>query len=169
MKPKLSQWASIAEITSSVAVVVTLIVLVIEVKDNTGAMQAATRQSTAGRIERLAMETASNPDLAALIVKDTGFKNVGTSGEYTLSETLRVRAFLTALLRNAEEAYFQMQEGRLDESYFQGRISAILAFVSAGGGAEIYCSFKATGNFDSGFTARIDNALMERYGLASNC
>ena len=115
------------------------------------------------------METASNPDLAALIAKDTGFKNVGTSGEYTLSETLRIRAFLTSLLRNAEEAYYQMREGRLDESYFQGRISAILAFVSDGGGAEIYCSFKANGNFDSDFTARIDMALMERFGPESNC
>jgi hypothetical protein len=115
------------------------------------------------------MEVATNPDLAALIVKDTGYESVGATGDYSLTETLQMRAFITALLRNAEEAYHQVQEGRLDESYFQGRISAVPVFVGMGAGAEMYCSLKAAGNFDSGFTDRIDEVLFQRFGPGSAC
>ena len=80
-----------------------------------------------------------------------------------------MRALITALLRNAEEAFHQMQEGRLDEAYFKGRISALPAFIAAGGGSEIYCDLRAGGSLDSGFVERIDLLLTERYGQHSIC
>ena len=169
LKLKLTEWASVAEITSSIAVVITLIVLVLEVRNNTGAMQAATRQSIAGRIEQLAMDVAGNPELAELIAQDTAFSTLGASGDYSLAETLQMRGFITALLRNSEEAYFQMQEGRLDESYFRARIAALPGFIGAGGGAEIYCSLKTNGAYDRGFTGEIDIALAERFGSDRKC
>ena len=45
MNQKLSDWANLAEIVGSFAIVVTLVILIVEVRANTAATEAATRQS----------------------------------------------------------------------------------------------------------------------------
>jgi hypothetical protein len=111
---KLKKMALISEIAGSFAVVVSLVVLILEVRANAGALEAATRQSIAARTEAITLNTAANPGLAGL-PQDTEEVQPGTADE------LQLWAFYTALLRHTEEAFLQWQDGRLGEGYYVRR------------------------------------------------
>jgi hypothetical protein len=64
---KLSDWANLAEIVGSFAIVVTLVILIVEVRANTAATEAATRQSIAARTEVITLTTAATPSLALVL------------------------------------------------------------------------------------------------------
>jgi len=64
MNQKLSDWASMAEIASAIAVVVTLVLVLVELRENTEAVRAAARQSIAARIEDRTMGVAADSRLA---------------------------------------------------------------------------------------------------------
>jgi len=149
---KLERLALVAEIVSGIAIVVTLIVLVIEVRDNTNAVRAETRQSIAERVERITMTVATDDELAELVT-------AAANGESDLFYDLRVRAFVTAILRNSEEAYLQVQEGRLETDYFDARLQGVLFFLANGATNSIYADQKAGGLYDRKFTTAVDGAI----------
>lgn len=105
MKLKLSEWTSVAEILSSLAVVITLIVLVLGIRANTEEMRAATRQSLASRAEADMLVRANAPELAQIIDK------IEDREQLSAGEAYMYRGYLGAILRNAEEAFLQRQEG----------------------------------------------------------
>ena len=151
---KLEKLALMAEVISGLAIVVTLIVLVVEVRDNTNAVRAETRQSIAERTERITLTVATDDELADLIT-------AAVQGDLRLVQDLRVRAFVTAILRNAEEAYLQFQEGRLEYEYFEARLKGILFILSNGASAAVYAEQKAEGLYDPSFTDALDRAIDE--------
>ena len=119
MNQKLSDWAAIAEIISSFAVVVTLIFLIAEISGNTEATLAANRQSVAARVETILL-AATSPELAAAIEKAT---------EEVPMDALERRiynGYVAARVRNAEEAFLQFQDGQLSEQYFLTRAVSVL-------------------------------------------
>jgi len=63
MNQKLSDWASIAEIVSGVAVVVTLVFLVLGIRDNTEATQAATYEGILDSLNDWRVWIASDDEL----------------------------------------------------------------------------------------------------------
>ena len=92
---KIAEWAPIAEVVSSVAVVVTLCVLVLEVRDNTAALE---RQARLDRMETTFGDFYRSPYLPAIVVKIDAVDGVGeTSKEfierYGLSQEETVRWF----------------------------------------------------------------------------
>ena len=62
----LQKAALVAEIVGSIAVVITLVVLIFEVRGNTDAILAGNRQSVAARTGDFALTVAGNPELAAV-------------------------------------------------------------------------------------------------------
>ena len=149
---KLERLALIAEIVSGIAIVITLIVLVVEVRDNTSAVRAETRQSLAERVERITMTVATDDELADLVT-------AAASGDFELVDDLRVRAFVTAILRNTEEAFLQVQEGRLEPGYFAARLQGVLFVLANGATNSIYADQKAEGLYDREFTNALDGAI----------
>jgi len=117
MNQKLSDWASMAEIASAIAVVITLILVLVELRENTEAVRAAARQSIAARIEDRTMGVAADSQLADLIFRgqEPGGIEPGSRDEYQLSY------FYTSVATSLEEAYFQFQEGNLDAKFFEPR------------------------------------------------
>jgi len=152
---KLDKWAQVAEVIGSFAIVVTLIILIVEVRSNTEAVTAASRQSIASRTEQIALTVAGNTELAELLANNSEFES---------SERLRLAALLTALLRNAEEAYLQWEDGRLDQDYLDRRLSGVLSFVRSGLMRDVYLGQKRSGTLDQGFTDYLDRAVTERFG-----
>lgn len=70
MKPKsLSEWASLAEVVASVAVVVSLVFVGLSIRQNTSALQGATENLIFERHTDLSMQFMLDPSLAALLVK----------------------------------------------------------------------------------------------------
>lgn len=115
---KLEKWALIAEIFGAVSIVATLIVLIFQVGENTAAIQAASRQSIATRIEERTMSVAMNPQLAELIYRSVTVDDV----EIDSGEGRQLLYFYSSILGGTEEAYFQFREGNLDQEFFEARV-----------------------------------------------
>jgi len=123
---KLSDWANIAEVVSGIAVVVTLVILVIGIRENTVAIQASSRQSIASRIEERAMSVATNREMAELLARSTrpGTLDIATP------EGIQIVYFFTSVMSNMEEAYLQYHEGNLDQAYLEARARRALAAMA---------------------------------------
>jgi len=123
LNQKLSDWATIAEVIGSFAVVVTLIVLIIQVRENTDVVQATNRQSAAERSESRTMAVAMNPEFAELLVRsyEPGAIAVGSS------EEMRLFYFYASQMTSIEESYLLYREGLLEEEYVTGRARGALS------------------------------------------
>ena len=102
-----SKLADLSEILSSIAVVVTLVYLTVEVRQNTDALRAQSRQ---------AVLEASQAELFMLVE----YPNLGLafSGGLPLSpeEHVQVDAWLTSALRTREYSWLQYRERSIDEA-----------------------------------------------------
>ena len=157
MNQKLSDWAAIAEIISSSAVVVTLIFLIVEIAGNTEATLAANRQSVASRVETILL-AATSPELAAVIEKAT---------EEVPLDALELRiynGYVAARIRNAEEAFLQYQDGHLSEQYFLTRATSALGTLDNSQARQLWERWRTFGYFTLEFSDWLDEALQERHG-----
>ena len=117
MNQKLSDWASMAEIASAIAVVVTLALVLVELRENTDAVRAAARQSIAARIEDRTMAVATDSQLADLL-----FRGQEPDGiEAGSREAYQMSYFYTSVATSLEEAFFQFREGNLEAQFFEPR------------------------------------------------
>ena len=156
---KLERWALIAEIVGSFAVVVTLIFLLVEVRENTVAIQATNQQSIAARVEERMLTMATSPQLSRLmnLVDEPG----GIERDST--EWLQLVFVYHALLTAAEEAYLQYRQGFLEEDYFFARANRALGPLDNPVGRDTYRGARATGQYVAEYMDWIDDT----YGYGS--
>ena len=122
MNQKLSDWASIAEIASSVAVVVTLIVLVVEVRGNTEAIRAQTAQATFGASTESFYYPEGNVALAKAELEGLD--------ALTPDERAHAVALVSAIFNAFDNNYYQYRQGNLDEEVhdaYRNRLRALLS------------------------------------------
>jgi hypothetical protein len=101
------------EVAAAASVVASLVFLASEVRQNTIAIRAQSRQALASAVQDWLMSVATDEQLNALVLA----ANRGES--FTSSDTLRVQHTLFALLRHHENVFLQIQEGAIDASGFQ--------------------------------------------------
>ena len=112
MNQKLSDWASIAEIISGVAVVVTLIFLIVGIRENTSITRAAMFDSTLLGLAEFRSHVINNPEVADLW---GAYMNLGYDDLDTTSK-IRVSALVTLAFENQQRAYYARQYDVLGES-----------------------------------------------------
>jgi len=112
MNQKLSDWAGIAEIVSAIAVVVTLIFLIVGIRENT----AMTRVSVYGDLMQSVVELESlavqDPNLDRVI---SAFYDESTAG-LPDDERRTVNSYASVLFRNYERAYFSREYSVIGEA-----------------------------------------------------
>jgi len=146
---KLSDWASIAEIVSGIAIVVTLIVLLVEVRGNTEAVQAATYQEVSSSIVTALGYRVTDPDVARIWL-------AGSSGErLELLDQSRYEALVTLNMRHFENAFYQYQIGGIEESQWQPIENIISLNVSSPGHLQWWSSVRS--NYSMGFQELVDS------------
>ena len=156
---KLSDWASIAEIISAVAVVASLLYVGFEINRNTKVGLAANRQAIATRAQELAFYSAETN------IFDMIFEfSAEESAELTVEDRRYVIAYVGALLRTTEEAFLLYRDGLLDEEYWLTRARVMMAALSTRHGYEAYLQTRKAGFYTSDFMAWADEALAERGG-----
>ena len=156
---KLDKWAQVAEIVGSAAIVVTLLILIFEVRGNTQAIQVSNRQSIATRAQEMALTLARQPEIREALVEVSG----GNTAVY--SETLGLAtAFLDADLKIAEESYLLYLEGQLSEEYWRTRAAIALDLLQAPELRSAYERTRDIGFYQPQFTDWLDQELTERYG-----
>lgn len=108
---KLSDWAALAEIIASGAVITSIVYLSIQVRENTNAVQAATFQELINASDLYLLTIAQDSTLTSLVDR---------AGEdpASLTPLERRRYFYTqrAFWRNMENAFFQRQRGLLGDA-----------------------------------------------------
>lgn len=109
---KLEKWALIAEIVGGIAIVVSLIFVGFEVRQNTQATQIAAYQQLINGISEFNTQTLANPELRAVRIKlDAGTR----IEELNPDEQQVINAFLYLAYRNGDMAYMQYRSGIIGE------------------------------------------------------
>jgi len=112
---KLQKWALIAEIFGGIAVIVTLIFLIIETRENNELQKASTYDSLVADIANWRMDQISNSDLAEIM-------DIATSrGQEALNEsqTRKFRQYNVVLFLHYERAFLQWSAGNLSDSNWE--------------------------------------------------
>lgn len=107
---RLQKWALFAEIIGGLAVVVTLVFLIYETRENTNAIQAQTYQSLTAELNRT-RETAILSDLNSLQMR----RSTEGVGSLTPSEIRKVRFLAQSVWGVYESAYYAQIRGILGE------------------------------------------------------
>jgi hypothetical protein len=112
---KLSDWASIAEIASGVAVVITLVFLIVGIRENTDVVRASAYASSVDSLNEFTGNVFADPELARIWT--TMFYGDITTLE--LADRRRLELMLNVTFRNYEKAYYSDQYGILGQSEWQ--------------------------------------------------
>lgn len=97
-KLSLSEWASLAEVVGAAAVVVSLIFVGVQVRENTREMPAANRQQLVGRAHQATNSFALDPGLSAILAK------VQNSESLTDAEAVQYGYLIRAVLCGVQES-----------------------------------------------------------------
>lgn len=116
-----SKWSAIAEIISSIAILVTLIYLSIQTQQNTAAIQANTRQT---------MITTDVETLKAGMDYPSTLVKMRKGEELTEEEKNRIVSWLIMLVRTREYQWFQYKNGLLDKQAWEAYLSGIASNMS---------------------------------------
>jgi hypothetical protein len=98
-----------AEVASVVAIIITLAILIVEVRDNTAATRASSYEELLGDVNDFVMTIATDPELTHIYQK---WQNEAV-GDLTDDEKYRLVLILKTGFRNYEKAYFATQYGTL--------------------------------------------------------
>ena len=121
---KLEKTAAIAEIVSSIAIVLTLIYLAIQAHQTNNALLASSRQGTMA---------ADVTIVAALINSPESWENLTAPfSELSVAEQGQVSNVLAGLLRVREYAWFQYKNGILDQATLQSYLAPIARWLELG-------------------------------------
>lgn len=117
-----SKLSSIAEIVSSIAILITLIFLVVEMRQNTEALNAQSRQQILQSAQTQLLFSATNPEMAKSIIKP---------GPLTQDESVLLGDWLTSSMRFREYSWLQYRSGVIDENQWNTELLVIEIVLSA--------------------------------------
>lgn len=109
---KLEKIALVAEIVSGVAVVVTLVFLVLSIRDNTNVVRATAYAGIVDSADAFNVRVGSDPELIRLYSAYLG----GRANELTGDDEVRLAYLINSNFRNLEKAFFLNQYGILGEA-----------------------------------------------------
>ena len=109
------KWSAIAEIASSVAIVVTLIYLAIQTQQNAGAILASSRNAL------IAAEISVNQQ----VVDNPSIRLIRSNTNPTAEELVQLETWLIEVVRTREHQWLQYQDGLLDEDIWEAYVNAL--------------------------------------------
>jgi hypothetical protein len=119
---KLEKLSALAELVASIAIVVTLVYLTIQVRQNTEALNAQSRQSVLTSAQTELLTSVAHPEMIVAITKP---------GALTAEENIELDAYLTASMRSREFSWLQFQSGLIDEEQWKTELAVIRSIMSA--------------------------------------
>ena len=154
---KLREIGDLANFIAAVGVVISLLFVAYEVKQNTDASLAANRHTVIAALREQMLVRAQSPSLAAAIDAAT----LGT--DLTPAQRSQYIAYLFAVIKSVEEAYFQYIEGGLDKEYLDTRIAGLMnpSFLGNEVGRAFFETNKIRGELTVEFAHAIDAKFAE--------
>jgi hypothetical protein len=115
---------AVGQFVGAIAVVVTLIYLAIQMRQNTNALKLNTARSVTEELQDSFSLLASNQELAEIFVT--------ASGELALqgAEQVRFNAFTSVVVRVYENAFLQSRAGVIDQAHWEGMTRMMIDYTS---------------------------------------
>jgi len=148
-----TKWSSIAEIVSSIAILVTLLYLAIQTQQTADAINSQSRQSLA---ESAALEQTmylQNPELSLLIVD--------SSIEMSFEQKVQLNSLMILSLSRREFAFRQYQAGVLDEDVWNQEVE-IIALALGTERTRSWWNAIGKSGFESDFADAVDLIIQGR-------
>lgn len=114
-----SNWKETAELIGIVAIVVSLIALVIELRQTQSALLAQTYQTRAIDAVSELLEIADSEYLAPILTATNNASDFQAVADLSAEDSLRLTNFLRARMVDWDNEHYQYQNGYLDEDFFQ--------------------------------------------------
>ena len=154
-KLSLTEWANLAEVVGAAAVVVSLLFVGVQVRENTEEIRATNRQELVNRAFQATSNFALDPGLAEIFAK------VQLGDSLSDTEAIRYGYFIRALLYDVQEAFLLNQEGRLDDDYWATRAAIARAYLEQPRARQIYERDKAQGTLLPEFQDWVDRSVLQ--------
>jgi hypothetical protein len=124
---------ALAEVLGAIGVILTLIFLTLQIRQNTKALRGASYQAAIASVSEVSREIGLNQDAADIVLR-------GNRSPDQLSEIewVRYSALNVALMRNFENTFYQYRSGMIEADAWQGWRQAILAQFFAPGTQKWY-------------------------------
>ncbi len=121
----LKKYALISEIVGGVAIIISLVVLIVEIRGNTAAVQAATFQTVSDSITAIAVQIGTDKEGVRVYF-------AGLRGELEDPDEIdRFQLIMITLIRRFENTFYQ--RSRLEPEQWQGLRNALDSTVSTNG------------------------------------
>jgi hypothetical protein len=138
--------SAIAEIVSSVAILLTLAYLAVQTQQNTAALVASSRQQSLDSELAYIRMNLEYPEFSVGIATDP--------------DEVRQESISAALFRIREHQWFQLQDGQLDEDSFRSYLQVLVDNLQDNQDLrERWDEWATRGIFDPEFAAAVDNEL----------
>ena len=141
--------SAVAETLSSVAILITLVYLVVEIQQNAEATQAETRQAMLDSDQQFLLNIMNNPELDTFWYKP----------ELTDEEKVRLSVALITFVRMRENNWLQYQNGVLDERTWEAYRGSIVGNLSTPQSRIWWSNFPVEVVFDSEFISLVDELI----------
>jgi hypothetical protein len=119
---------ALAEIVSALAVLLTLVVLIISIRQNTKSQKALVVDSLAAAITSINVPAMESPVLGAALAKATADWSLASR-----EERIVAHYFLFSLFKLLENAWYQQKAGILDQAHWLGWESLLRKYYHAEG------------------------------------
>ena len=159
MNQKLSDWASIAQIVSGIAVVVTLVFLVVGIQANTYTTRAAMYASSIEGLNNLLSTMMADPDLSRIFAA----AGSGNTADLDGLDQVRWALFLVNTYRTYDTAYSMWSYGLFGDnewSRFESQVCANYQLVIDAGVSEAVSSV-----ISEGFAEFIQSTCIDQSSL----
>ena len=148
----LDQIANIAEIIAAALVIVSLIYVGLQIKQNTDTLKLTTIHNTAEGLADLNMISAENSDFA-----DIWFRGLQDDNALQGVEKLRFYSYFHKFFRTYENAHYQFARGALEAEPFAGITKQLSALASMPGVQSYWNERKSY--FNESFQAYVDREV----------
>jgi hypothetical protein len=145
-------FAAIAELLSATGVIISLLYVGSQVRQNTKMMHAASIDATIGATNYVREQIVAHADVASLY--NRGNRN---PDELTDEETVRYRILIQSILWTSWNSYAQTQLTGLDRSVFEAQKPFIKRIVSTPGGKWFWQAYQ--NEFEANFRETIEEIL----------
>jgi hypothetical protein len=129
----LQDFVALAEIVSAFAVVLTLIVLIISIRQNTKSQKALVVDSLAAAITSINVPAMASPALGSALSKATADWSSASR-----EERIVAHFFLFSLFKLLENAWYQQKAGILDQAHWLGWESLLRKYYHAEGVRKVW-------------------------------
>jgi hypothetical protein len=146
-----ARWSAIAEITSSIAVLATLIYLTVQIEQNTRATQSQSRQAV--------LESAQNEIFMRIQYPEID-RALAQTEIPTEDEQLKINSWLVGVLRGREFSWLQYMNGVIDEAQWNTELT-VISIVLSTPRARQWWEKVGRGSFSEGFVDFVDETIKD--------